>query len=68
MVCFEGNYNEGTCFGDSGSPITQYISRGYVIAHAISSFFSANGCESTDPFDSKKLFPTVIDSQCYLQQ
>ncbi|KAJ3656383.1 hypothetical protein Zmor_015465 [Zophobas morio] len=57
MVCFAGNYNEGTCYGDSGSPITQYISRGYIIIHAISSFFSANGCESPDPSGYTKVFP-----------
>ncbi|KAJ3656392.1 hypothetical protein Zmor_015474 [Zophobas morio] len=57
MVCFEGNYNEGTCFGDSGSPIIQHVSRGYTIVIAISSFFSANGCESTDPSGYTKVFP-----------
>ncbi|KAJ3656393.1 hypothetical protein Zmor_015475 [Zophobas morio] len=57
MVCFEGNYNEGTCFGDSGSPIIQHASRGYTIIVAVSTFFSSNGCESIDPSGYTKVFP-----------
>jgi secreted trypsin-like serine protease len=74
MVCFEGNYNEGTCFvscrvccnfvpktifiqGDSGSPVVVRVSRGYDVAIAIASFFSSNGCESTDPSGFTKVFP-----------
>ncbi|KAJ3632602.1 hypothetical protein MTP99_009599 [Tenebrio molitor] len=57
MVCFEGNYNEGTCFGDSGSPVFIQLSRGYYVAMAIASFFSSNGCESTDPSGYTKVFP-----------
>jgi secreted trypsin-like serine protease len=57
MVCFEGNYNEGTCFGDGGSPIIMPPMRGYTVVLAIASFFSANGCESTDPSGYTKVFP-----------
>jgi secreted trypsin-like serine protease len=57
MVCFEGNYNEGTCLGDSGSPVVVRVSRGYDVAIAIASFFSSNGCESTDPSGFTKVFP-----------
>ncbi|KAJ3632601.1 hypothetical protein MTP99_009598 [Tenebrio molitor] len=57
MICFEGNYNEGTCFGDSGSPVFIHVSRGYDVAIAIASFFSGNGCESTDPSGYTKLLP-----------
>ncbi|RZC38537.1 Trypsin and/or DUF1986 domain containing protein, partial [Asbolus verrucosus] len=56
MVCFGGNYNQGTCYGDSGSPVIQHVSRGYSIVLAVSSFFSANGCESTDPSGYTKVF------------
>ncbi|EFA04554.1 brachyurin [Tribolium castaneum] len=57
MVCFEGNYNEGTCFGDTGSPIILHVSRGYTIVVAVASFFSSNGCESTDPSGYTRVFP-----------
>ncbi|KAJ3656364.1 hypothetical protein Zmor_015447 [Zophobas morio] len=43
------NFNEGTCLGDIGSPLIQYGSRGYAYHVGISSFLSADGCESTDP-------------------
>ncbi|XP_068904406.1 brachyurin-like [Tenebrio molitor] len=49
MLCVEGNYNEGTCKGDLGSPLILYGSRGYTYHVGISSFISTNGCESTDP-------------------
>ncbi|XP_044268052.1 brachyurin-like [Tribolium madens] len=57
MNCFEGNYNEGTCFGDTGSPIVLHVSSGYTIVVAVASFFSSNGCESTDPSGYTKIFP-----------
>jgi secreted trypsin-like serine protease len=43
--------------GDSGSPVFIHVSRGYDVAIAIASFFSGNGCESTDPSGYTKLLP-----------
>jgi secreted trypsin-like serine protease len=43
--------------GDSGSPVFIQLSRGYYVAMAIASFFSSNGCESTDPSGYTKVFP-----------
>ncbi|KAJ3656377.1 hypothetical protein Zmor_015460 [Zophobas morio] len=59
MVCVVGNFNEGACTGDTGSPIMQWI-RGYYSEHVgISTFVSANGCESTDPSGYTRTFPYV---------
>ncbi|KAJ3656418.1 hypothetical protein Zmor_015498 [Zophobas morio] len=50
MVCVAGAYNEGTCTGDSGSPLVHYDSVSKSIRHVgISTFISGNGCESLDP-------------------
>jgi secreted trypsin-like serine protease len=50
MVCAEGNYNEGICFGDIGGPlVTPALIGNHSVAVAIASFISANGCESLDP-------------------
>jgi secreted trypsin-like serine protease len=58
MVCVDGNYNEGTCRGDLGSPLIQY--GGSVTYHVgISSFISSNGCESTDPSGFTRTAPYV---------
>ncbi|KAJ3632562.1 hypothetical protein MTP99_009562 [Tenebrio molitor] len=57
MVCVEGNYNEGTCYGDIGSSLIQYYSTGHAIPVAVSSFVSGNGCESTDPSGFTRTFP-----------
>jgi secreted trypsin-like serine protease len=48
MVCVAGQYNEGTCIGDSGGALVHYApnSRRHV---GIASFISSNGCESLDP-------------------
>ncbi|KAH0811571.1 hypothetical protein GEV33_011222 [Tenebrio molitor] len=46
MVCIDGNYNEGTCRGDSGSPLIQNIGGGHTLIVGIASFISTNGCES----------------------
>jgi secreted trypsin-like serine protease len=48
-ICVEGNYNEGSCYGDTGSGLLQDIGKGYMMHVGIASFLSANGCESTDP-------------------
>ncbi|XP_063913562.1 brachyurin-like [Zophobas morio] len=57
MVCVEGNYNEGTCYGDIGSALIQYYSTGHSIPVGIASFVSFNGCESTDPSGFTRTFP-----------
>ncbi|KAJ3632598.1 hypothetical protein MTP99_009595 [Tenebrio molitor] len=57
MVCVDGNYNEGTCKGDSGSPLVQIISRGHTVVVGVSSFISQNGCESTDPSGFTRVYP-----------
>ncbi|KAJ3656365.1 hypothetical protein Zmor_015448 [Zophobas morio] len=57
MVCVEGNYNQGTCRGDLGSPLIQYGSRGVTYLVGVSSFISSNGCESTDPSGFTRISP-----------
>jgi secreted trypsin-like serine protease len=59
MVCAEGNYNEGTCHGDSGSGLIQYFVGEPAAIVGISSFFSSRGCESTDPSGFTRVFPYV---------
>ncbi|KAJ3643194.1 hypothetical protein Zmor_025919 [Zophobas morio] len=50
MCCAEGNYNEGPCYGDTGSPLmTAALVGNHTIQVAIASFISINGCESLDP-------------------
>ncbi|XP_044266759.1 brachyurin-like [Tribolium madens] len=50
MVCVDGNYNQGTCLGDTGSPlVVRLIGGTYLQHHGVASFYSGNGCESTDP-------------------
>jgi secreted trypsin-like serine protease len=58
MVCVEGNYNEGTCIGDNGSPLAQYLSL-YKWVGGVASFISANGCESTEPSGFTRIFPYI---------
>ncbi|KAJ3657128.1 hypothetical protein Zmor_016153 [Zophobas morio] len=56
MVCAAGNYNEGTCNGDSGGPlILEVDNKQYHVG--ISSFISNRGCESTDPSGYTRTFP-----------
>jgi secreted trypsin-like serine protease len=57
MVCVSGNYNEGTCIGDSGGPLIQVVSRGQMVHTGISSFISGNGCQSTDPSGYTRIYP-----------
>ncbi|RZB45756.1 Trypsin domain containing protein, partial [Asbolus verrucosus] len=56
MACVVGNYNEGTCTGDNGSPLVEYLSRNYWLV-GIASFISGNGCESTDPSGYTRTYP-----------
>ncbi|KAJ3656027.1 hypothetical protein Zmor_015132 [Zophobas morio] len=50
MICAAGNYNEGICIGDTGSPLIDHQTLwGTPTIVGISSFMSANGCENTDP-------------------
>jgi secreted trypsin-like serine protease len=55
-ICVEGNYNEGTCYGDTGSALIQDIGK-YKIHTGIASFISGNGCASTDPSGYTRTFP-----------
>jgi secreted trypsin-like serine protease len=49
MVCASGNYNEGFCLGDGGTPLVR-VRNGPTYTHmGVASFISQNGCESTDP-------------------
>ncbi|XP_044266148.1 transmembrane protease serine 2-like [Tribolium madens] len=57
MVCVDGNFNEGLCYGDIGSSLIQYYSTGHAIPVGIASFFSSNGCESTDPSGFTRTYP-----------
>jgi hypothetical protein len=59
MVCAIGNFSEGACTGDSGSPLIQYV-RGYYTTHGgISSFVSSNGWETTDPSGYTRTYPYI---------
>ncbi|RZC33495.1 brachyurin [Asbolus verrucosus] len=49
MVCAVGNFNEGICIGDTGSPLVKLGIQGNSIHVGIASFMSQNGCESLDP-------------------
>jgi secreted trypsin-like serine protease len=57
MVCVEGNYNEGICNGDNGSPLIEPYMNRYHMLGGIASFISGNGCESTDPSGYTRTFP-----------
>ncbi|XP_968854.2 brachyurin [Tribolium castaneum] len=59
MVCVEGNYNEGSCKGDTGSPLVRVISLGNALLIGVASFVSGNGCESTDPSGYTRISPYV---------
>ncbi|XP_068903460.1 brachyurin-like [Tenebrio molitor] len=56
-ICVEGNYNEGSCYGDTGSAILQDMGKMYVEVVGIASFLSGNGCESTDPSGYIRTYP-----------
>ncbi|KAJ3656601.1 hypothetical protein Zmor_015669 [Zophobas morio] len=59
MVCVAGNYNEGSCIGDIGSPLLQFVGREYYLVVGTASFLSANGCESTDPSGYTRTFSYI---------
>ncbi|EFA04604.1 brachyurin [Tribolium castaneum] len=59
MVCVSGNYNEGSCTGDMGSPLLQHVGRGYYLIVGVASFISGNGCESTDPSGYTRTFSYI---------
>ncbi|KAJ3656376.1 hypothetical protein Zmor_015459 [Zophobas morio] len=52
-----GSFNEGACTGDTGSRLVQWIRGVYSTHVGISSFVSANGCESTDPSGYTRTYP-----------
>ncbi|XP_063913658.1 brachyurin-like [Zophobas morio] len=56
MLCVEGNYNEGTCNGDTGSPLVEMYSRRFTVHSGVASFISGHGCESTDPSGYTRTF------------
>ncbi|EFA04680.1 brachyurin-like [Tribolium castaneum] len=58
MVCVAGNYNEGTCRGDSGSPLMTTLNHHHWHL-GISTFISTNGCETPDPSGYTRTFPYV---------
>ncbi|KAJ3645366.1 hypothetical protein Zmor_023032 [Zophobas morio] len=49
MVCAVGNYNQGICIGDTGSPGIKPDGFGNAIHLGIASFVSINGCETAEP-------------------
>ncbi|KAJ3656420.1 hypothetical protein Zmor_015500 [Zophobas morio] len=59
MICAAGNYNEGTCVGDNGSPLLEFYMYRFHYIVGIASFISGNGCESTDPSGYTRVFPYV---------
>jgi secreted trypsin-like serine protease len=59
MVCVDGNYNQGTCRGDLGSPLIQYGGSSLIYHVGVSSFISSNGCESTDPSGFTRTAPYI---------
>ncbi|KAJ3656400.1 hypothetical protein Zmor_015481 [Zophobas morio] len=59
MVCVDGNYNEGSCNGDTGGPLINVVSMGNAQLVGVASFVSGNGCESTDPSGYTRVYPYV---------
>ncbi|XP_063913623.1 brachyurin-like [Zophobas morio] len=59
MLCAAGNYNQGSCIGDTGSPLVELMKMGNGCLSGIASFISSNGCESTDPSGYTRIFPYV---------
>ncbi|KAJ3656379.1 hypothetical protein Zmor_015462 [Zophobas morio] len=59
MLCVVGNFNEGACTGDTGSPVMRWVRSVWSEHLGIASFVSANGCESTDPSGYTRTYPYV---------
>ncbi|KAJ3656396.1 hypothetical protein Zmor_015477 [Zophobas morio] len=59
MLCAAGNYMEGTCIGDIGSPLVELIRAGNGCLAGIASFISSHGCESTDASGFTRIYPYV---------
>jgi secreted trypsin-like serine protease len=57
MICAEGNYNEGTCIGDTGGPLVQDVRFGQMMQVGVATFVSGNGCESTEPSGFTRIYP-----------
>ncbi|XP_063913622.1 brachyurin-like [Zophobas morio] len=57
MLCAAGNYNEGTCVGDTGSPLVYLLKFGHAQLVGVASFVSGNGCETVDPSGYTRVFP-----------
>ncbi|KAJ3656439.1 hypothetical protein Zmor_015517 [Zophobas morio] len=55
MICAAGNYNEGTCIGDTGGPLIITGGRNSLLI-GVASFISGNGCESTDPSGYTRIY------------
>jgi secreted trypsin-like serine protease len=59
MVCAGGNFNEGFCRGDTGTPLVRF-SNGPVTTHmGIASFISKNGCDTPEPSGYTRTYPYV---------
>ncbi|XP_063914561.1 brachyurin-like [Zophobas morio] len=58
MVCVIGNYNEGACRGDSGSPLLTVLNHHHWIV-GVASFISTDGCETSDPSGYTRIFPYI---------
>ncbi|XP_063914409.1 brachyurin-like [Zophobas morio] len=58
MVCVIGNYNEGACRGDSGSPLLTALNHHHWIV-GVASFISTDGCETSDPSGYTRIFPYI---------
>jgi len=57
MTCAVGNFDEGTCSGDTGGPLVQVQQANFYVHAGVSSFISQNGCESIDPSGYTRTYP-----------
>jgi secreted trypsin-like serine protease len=57
MICANGQYNEGTCTGDSGGPLIYFLNAQHPIHVGVSSFISGHGCESVEPSGYTRTYP-----------
>jgi secreted trypsin-like serine protease len=49
IVCAGGNYNEGFCMGDSGTPLVRLRQGPTSTVVGVASFISRKGCDNSDP-------------------